>query len=208
MNAFIADTSKINELGGIKAIVISHPHYYTTWADWSRTFNCPVFFGAPDKKWIQRQDTPGADLRLLSDTYTRILPDEIGSATAILTGGHFDGSLLLHWERQLFVADTILVTPSGVNPVPGKEGVVSFTFMWSIANRITMRPDAVLGIWRTIKGLDYHTAFGAFKGQDVRTMGNEDARGTGGVKGRLLESAKIYVKAMGWEDHAILAEEI
>lgn len=199
---------KINELGGLKAIVVSHPHYFTTWADWSRTFNCPVFLGAPDSKWIQRKDAPGADLRLLSEDYTRILPSEISGVTAILTGGHFDGSLLLHWENQLFIADTILATPSGVNPVPGKDGVVSFTFMWSIANRIPMHPDAVMKIWRLVKGLEFHTCFGAFKGQDVRTVGVEGDRGTGGVKGRLLESAKIYVRAMGWEGHALLEERV
>lgn len=71
-----------------------------------------------------------------------------------------------------------------------------------------MHPDAVLKIWRAIKGLEFHTCFGAFKGQDVRTMESEGERGTGGVKGRLLESAKIYVKAMGWEDHAILTETV
>lgn len=167
-----------------------------------------MFVGAPDSQWLQRRDAPNTDLRLLSETYTPILPSEIDGVTAILTGGHFDGSLLLHWEKQLFIADTILATPSGVNPEPGKKGVVSFTFMWSIANRIPMHPDAVLRIWKCIKGLEFHTAFGAFKGQDVRSVGNERARGTGGVKGRLLESAKIYVRAMGWEDHAILTETV
>lgn len=199
---------KINQLGGLKAIVVSHPHYYTTWADWSRTFKCPVFMGAPDGEWVQRRDAEGADLRLLNDVYTRILPEEIDGVTAILTGGHFDGSLLLHWERQLFIADSILATPSGVNPAPGKDGVVSFTFMWSIANRIPMHPDAVWRIWRAVKELDFHTCFGAFKGQDVRTTDGESSRGTGGVKGRLLESAKIYVRAMGYKGHAVLAEEV
>ena len=28
--------------------------------------------------------------------------------TAIKTGGHFDGSLVLHWERKLFIADSLL----------------------------------------------------------------------------------------------------
>lgn len=32
---------KINSLGGLQAIVISHPHYYSTYVDWSRTFCCP-----------------------------------------------------------------------------------------------------------------------------------------------------------------------
>jgi glyoxylase-like metal-dependent hydrolase (beta-lactamase superfamily II) len=31
--------------------------------------------------------------------------------TAIKTGGHFDGSLVLHWEKKLFIADTIVTVP-------------------------------------------------------------------------------------------------
>ena len=38
---------KIVDLGGLEAIVISHPHYYSTWADWSRTFNGPVYVSCP-----------------------------------------------------------------------------------------------------------------------------------------------------------------
>ena len=33
--------------------------------------------------------------------------------TAIKTGGHFSGSLVLHWERKLFIADTIVTVPVG-----------------------------------------------------------------------------------------------
>lgn len=97
-----------------------------------------------------------------------------------------------------------------MNPVPGKPGVISFTFFWSIPNRIPLHPDEILQIWKLVKDLDFHTCMGAFKGQDVRTMDNETVRGTGGVKGRLLESAKIYVRAMGWKEdqHAIFAEKL
>ena len=31
--------------------------------------------------------------------------------TAIKTGGHFPGSLVLHWEKKLFIADTIVTVP-------------------------------------------------------------------------------------------------
>ena len=40
-----ADTRKrISELGGIHAIAISHPHYYTTMAEWSRALMTHLFF--------------------------------------------------------------------------------------------------------------------------------------------------------------------
>ena len=146
----------------------------------------------------------------MTDTYTPILPDDIPGVTAILAGGHFPGSLLLLWDGILFNADTIFTSPSGTNPVPGKPGVISFTFFWSIPNRIPLHPDDILMIWNTVKHLEFDTMMGAFKGQDVRTMENEKARGTGGVKGRLLESCKIYVRAMGWKEdqHAIFAEKL
>ena len=110
----------------------------------------------------------------------------------------------------LFNADTFFTSPSGTNPVPGKPGVISFSFFWSIPNRIPLHPDDILKIWNLVKGLDFHTCMGAFKGQDVRTQPNEKERGTGGVKGRLLESAKIYVGAMGWKEdqHALFVEKL
>ena len=34
----------------------------------------------------------------------------VPGVTAIKAGGHFDGSLVLHWEKKLFIADTLMVT--------------------------------------------------------------------------------------------------
>lgn len=142
----------------------------------------------------------------MHDPYTPILP----GVTAILAGGHFPGSMLLHWRSVLFIADTIFVAPSALEPIPGRPGKISFNFWWSIPNHIPLHPDAILRIWRLVKGLEFGTCLGAFEGQDVFTRGNEAARKTGGVKGRLLESCKIYVRAEGWRDgeHEILAESL
>lgn len=83
--------------------------------------------------------------------------------------------------------------------------------MWySIPNRIPLHPDEILAIWKKVKPVEFETCFGAFKGQDVRTMPGERERGTGGVKGRLLESCKIFVRGTGWREgqHAIFEEEL
>lgn len=37
--------------------------------------------------------------------------DVLDGVTAIKTGGHFPGSLVLHWEKKLFIADTIVTVP-------------------------------------------------------------------------------------------------
>src|SRR3954447_14620570 len=42
----------INGLGGLKAIAISHPHYYTTMLEWSRAFGgIPIYLHEADSRW-------------------------------------------------------------------------------------------------------------------------------------------------------------
>jgi hypothetical protein len=52
-----ATITLIKALGGLKAIAISHPHFYTTMQEWARAFDVPVFltsdFGmARDTTWL------------------------------------------------------------------------------------------------------------------------------------------------------------
>jgi hypothetical protein len=137
----------------------------------------------------------------------------IGTAYSVSASSQFRG-------REAFIADpirlpivnadTFFTSPSGTDPIPGRPGKISFSFFWSIPNRIPLHPDEILHIWKLVKDLNFHTCMGAFKGQDVRTMENEEERGTGGAKGRLLESCKIYIRAMGWKEdqHGIFAEKL
>lgn len=101
---------QITSLGPLQAIVISHPHYYTTLADWSRTFRCPVYTSADDSKWLEAdliRSTPGAESRLIESPTEAIVP----GVTAVKTGGHFDGSLVLLWADVLLIADTLVTVP-------------------------------------------------------------------------------------------------
>lgn len=187
--------SKIKELGGLAAITISHPHYYTTIHNWSASFpNTPVYVGGPDQEWLVDAAGRDSNIHFLGQMHTHILPDVI----AILSGGHFPGSLCLHWDEQLFIADTIFTVPSARNPRPGEEGQISYTFWYSVPNRIPLSPSQIWGIWESVEGLEWHSTFGAFRGMDVRTSEEEVRRGTGGVKGRLLESVRIFVRKSGW----------
>ena len=51
-----ASVAVIKGLGGLKAIAISHPHFYTTMVDWSRAFDCPVHLHGADRTWVMRPD--------------------------------------------------------------------------------------------------------------------------------------------------------
>jgi glyoxylase-like metal-dependent hydrolase (beta-lactamase superfamily II) len=116
-----------------------------------------------DSSWANRQSHPSADLRLLKDQRTELLP----GLTAVICGGHFPGSLVLHSTPPnttiptLFVADTIFATQSGHNPDPGKrKDTISYQFLWSIPNFIPLPPDAVLQIWRALKPLEFKATYG------------------------------------------------
>ena len=62
--------------------------------------------------------------------------------------------------------------------------------------QIPLSPDAIHGIWNAIKDLDFEDTHGAFLGQEIR----------GNSKKRVLESAKIVVRASGHLQHPLLNE--
>jgi hypothetical protein len=44
----------IRALGGLSAIAISHPHFYTTMTEWSRVFgNVPIYLHSSNKNWVK-----------------------------------------------------------------------------------------------------------------------------------------------------------
>jgi hypothetical protein len=85
-----ATVTMINGLGGIAAIAISHPHFYTTMVEWARAFNARVHLHAADKQWIMRSD-PSVELW---DGETKALWKDV---TLVRCGGHFEGGTVLHW---------------------------------------------------------------------------------------------------------------
>ncbi|EEH41698.1 metallo-beta-lactamase family protein [Paracoccidioides lutzii Pb01] len=201
---------QIKELGGIKAIVISHPHYYSTSVHWAEEFHCPVYISADDEEFLMRhapttrlitaaQSAKGHDSfpgHLLWEGKELNLLD--GAFTAIKVGGHFPGSSVLLWKeaKKLLIADSIMVVPSGVYHVDRLPGTTSFSFMWSYPNFIPLPPNDVYAIWKSLAHLDFEDTHSAFWGRD--TIGQS--------KKRLLESAQIYIKAAGYVDHAIHQE--
>lgn len=185
--------------------MISHPHFYTSWVDWSSTFGCPVFVAAEDKEWLNRQPTPEANLQFLTSKRTSIVP----GVNAIVCGGHFPGSTVLHTAPpntkvpSLFHADTIHTVPSAGNPEPGRPGVLSYTFMWAIPNMIPMHPDQIHRIWQSLKRLNIQTTYGVSDALTVRWQPGQVT-----IPERILRSAQILVKFMGHAEHAIFRETI
>ena len=87
-----ATIALIEGLGGIDAIAISHPHFYTTMVEWARAFAARVHLHAADRQWIMRPD-PAVELW---DGEAKPLWDGV---TLIRCGGHFEGGTVLHWAQ-------------------------------------------------------------------------------------------------------------
>lgn len=75
--------------------------------EWAHQFKCPVYLCANDKEWLNREDKAGVRKWI---TGTQSI-DEVSGVTAIVAGGHFDGSMILHWEGKIFIADTMMSVP-------------------------------------------------------------------------------------------------
>jgi len=168
----IAD--EIERRGGLAAIAISHPHYYTGMADWAHRFDCPVLLHADDRAWITRPD----DAIELWEGETRDLGHGL---TLIRCGGHFAGGTVLHdaGRRALLSGDIVQV-------IPDREWV---GFMYSYPNLIPLPEAAVRGIVSALEPYECDTIYGAWWGTVIGGDG----------KGIVQRSAERYAGALRGE---------
>jgi glyoxylase-like metal-dependent hydrolase (beta-lactamase superfamily II) len=161
----------IQERGGISAIAISHPHYYSTMIEWSEAFgNVPVFIHEDDREWVMR---PDSRVRFWQGE-TFALKDEL---TLIRCGGHFEGAQVLHHRGgALFTGDVVQV-------VSDRRWV---SFMRSYPNYIPLPAQAVQRITEALAPFAFDRVYGAFPGFEVL----EDA------KGAVTRSADRYIRAL------------
>jgi hypothetical protein len=142
----------IKGIGGLKAIAISHPHYYTTMLEWSRAFGgIPVYLHAADREWIMR---PDPCLELWTGETREIAP----GLTLLRTGGHFDGGTIMHWARGCEGRGALL---SGdlLQVVLDRKHL---GFMRSYPNYIPLGAAAVRTIAERVMPFDYDAIYGAF----------------------------------------------
>lgn len=145
---------KIMAYGGLKAIVISHPHFYANVADWSAIFgNIPIYIHYNDQQWVQE----------ISDNIIFWRGDELpleADLTIINCGGHFDGSCVLHW-RGAADGKAIVFAGDSINPIGGAD-TKNVTFMHSFSKRIPLPAHKVETIVQRMLGFKYDRLYGAF----------------------------------------------
>jgi hypothetical protein len=143
--------------GGVAAIAISHPHFYSAMVDWSDALGgVPIYVHAEDAAWIARPSKHierwrGARLDLAADV------------ALVHLGGHFAGSAGLWWRTgpraggSLFPGDALQVTMDRR----------STTFMYSYPNAIPLGPSAVGLLRARVAPLAFEDVFGYNAGREI-----------------------------------------
>ncbi|MFV2045869.1 hypothetical protein ACEWK1_00700 [Metabacillus sp. YM-086] len=163
--------NKINELGGLRGIAISHPHYYSTIIEWGNAFQCPIYIHEKDLDWVTRTCSlihfwNGDSLELTKHI------------SLIHVGGHFEGSSVLLWtlgsnkKGTLLVGDSIYIVPD--------QGWVSF--IYSAPNHIPLSARVVNNIKMSLENYDFEAIYGAFDHKIVKDGKNS-----------LIKSADRYI---------------
>src|SRR5262249_1664556 len=123
----------IKSLGGISAIAISHPHYYSSMVEWSQAFDgVPIYLHFADRRWVMRPDK--------AIVYWEGEAKELGDGlTLIRCGGHFEGGTVLHWQAGANGKGALL-TGDIIQVVPDRKHV---SFMYSYPNYIPLSATAI-----------------------------------------------------------------
>jgi hypothetical protein len=85
--------AEVNVRGGIRAIAISHPHFYSSMVEWAEHFDAQIFLHVKDRQWVMRPADAGSRIQFWEGT-TLPLWDGL---TLINCDGHFEGGTVLHW---------------------------------------------------------------------------------------------------------------
>jgi glyoxylase-like metal-dependent hydrolase (beta-lactamase superfamily II) len=142
---------QIHAHGGIQAISVSHPHFYSSMIEWSHAFDhAPIYLPQADRDWIIRPDG------VISFFKNEI---EIFPGIAVVRcGGHFPGSSVLHWSNgadgkgALLAGDTIMVAMDRK----------SVSFMYSFPNLIPVSAEKVRQVVGAVKALTFDRIYSAW----------------------------------------------
>jgi len=167
----------IRAMGGLRAIAISHPHYYSSMVEWSRALGgVPVYLHAADRQWVMRPD-PAI---VFWEGETLALGEGL---TLVRCGGHFESGTVLHWAggaegRGVLLSGDILQVTADRKHV---------SFMWSYPNWVPLNAATVRRVVAAVVPFAFDRIYGAFWDLTIE----KDA------KAAVARSAERYLRAIG-----------
>ena len=170
-----AGIAAVRELGGIRAIAMSHPHFYDSMVEWARAFDAAIYIPEADRQWVMR---PDAAIRYWDGQPLELAP----GATLIQTGGHFDGSAALHWAAGAGGKGALLVGDS-ITVVPDRRYV---SFMYSYPNLIPLPEATVRQVVAAVAPYQFDRIYGGWWERNVLT----------GAKAAVRQSMERYIRQL------------
>ena len=146
-----AAAAAVEAAGGLRAIAISHPHYYTAMVDWAERFDVPILLHADDAEHVVR---PSPRIEHWTGE-RRALWDGL---ELLRLGGHFAGGTVCLWPGGAGGRGALL-TGDIVQIVADPDWA---SFMWSYPNFIPLPAHEVERIRAAIEPLAFDRAYGAF----------------------------------------------
>jgi hypothetical protein len=165
--------AEIERRGGLQAIAISHPHYYSVMADWADAFGVPIHIHADERQWVME---PHPSISFWEGETLALN----ASLTLIRCGGHFAGGQVLHWKRP---GGNAILSGDILQVVPTRRHV---TFMYSYPNHIPLNARTVKRIAAAVEPFGYDDIYGAWWETNV----------IGGAKVAMRVSVERYLKAI------------
>lgn len=143
--------SHINTIGGIDAIALSHPHYYSSQVEWAETFDAPIYIHEDDKEWVTRTSEKiifwSGDSLILQEG---LILQRIG--------GHYKGGTVLEWKNGNS-QNGILLSGDIVRVAADRKWV---SFMYSYPNFIPLPSVTVERISDRVNDFTFNRLYDAF----------------------------------------------
>jgi hypothetical protein len=167
-----ATAAEVERRGGLRAIAISHPHYYSAMVEWAHRFGCPIHLHAADAEHVMRPD-PAIEHW---DGETLALGDGL---TLIRGGGHYRGGTILHRADGAGA----LLTGDIIQVIPDRSHVA---FMWSYPNLIPLPEAEVERMAAAVEPYRYEAIYGAWWGTVIERDGPDIVRRSAERYGRAV----------------------
>jgi hypothetical protein len=143
--------ARLRDLGGVRAIAVSHPHFYTGVAAFAEALGADAFLHADDAAFVT---TPHPRIQHWTGERRALF----GGVTLVRAGGHFPGGTVLHWADG-FDGRGALLTADIVMVVPDRRHVA---FLYSYPNLIPLPPREVERIGAALAPLSYDAIVGGW----------------------------------------------
>jgi len=145
-----ATVASVRALGGIAAIACSHPHFYGSAIEFAHAFDAVFYVPKADRQWCVR---PDASVRLWEGA-VELLP----GVALVQTGGHFEGSAVIHWAAGAEGRGALL-TGDSIAPSADRRFV---SFMWSYPNYLPLSATQIRGIVDAVRPYAFDRIYGGW----------------------------------------------